>query len=324
MSVPDAATIALLNTTIIELNRYFAVFIFFFGTIGNILNTLVLSRRILRSNPCAWLFLTSSIANIIAILSGLISRILSTWLLDLTATVGWICKLRAFILFHSRTIAFWLIALASIDRWLSSSRNVHRRQMSNLKNAQRGLFIIIFVSTLVYIHLIYCYDADQTNSPLKCYGNTLSCRLYSDLCFAFITILIPLILMMIFGLITISNIHHSQNKIQPIKSTTGKQRSLTRKTDRQLIIMLFVQIILLSVFTLPIFIQRLYITLTMNVVKSDLQNTMDNFIYNLAFLLYSVANGMPFYIYTLTGGSIFRNALSNLTQSMLRKIACNS
>ncbi len=102
----------------------------------------------------------------------------------------WNTNSRAFILFHSRTIAFWLIALVSIDRWLSSSRNFHRRQMSNLKNVQRGLFI----STLLYIDLIY------------------------------FTILIPLSLIIIFGLITISNIRHSQNNIQP----------------RELIIMLFV------------------------------------------------------------------------------------
>lgn len=246
MSTSDADAIAEFNNATTQLNCYFAVFIFLFGVVGNVLNTLVLSHRTLKKNPCSWLFLTSSIANLIAIISGLISRILSTWSLDLTLTVGWICKFRAIILFTSRTIAFWLITLASIDRWLLSNHIVHRRQMSNLKNAQRGLLIIIFFSTLIYIHLIYCYDVNQADAPLKCYGPTLSCRLYSDLCLAFITIAIPLVLMMVFGLITISNIRKSLQAIRPAHLPTIKQPSLKRKTDRELTIMLFLQIILLN------------------------------------------------------------------------------
>jgi hypothetical protein len=320
MSSSEAATIASLNNIINQLNRYFAIFIFVFGIVGNSLNVLVLSQRNLRSNPCAWLFLTSSIADIIAIISELLSRILSTWSLDLTATVRWICRFRGVVLFDSRTIAFWLITLASIDRWLSSSRDVHRRQMSTLKNAQRGLCIVTIVSTLVFIQLVYCYDANQINAPLKCYATTLACSLYSDLCFAFITVAIPLALMLIFGLLTISNIRYTQHNIQPSQSSVIRQRLLKRKTDRALTVMLIVQIILLAIFTVPLFVQRLYITLTNNVPKTALQNTVNNFIYNVAFLIYSIADGMSFYIYTLAGGSTFRNAFFHVAQVTLRKI----
>ncbi|CAF1551301.1 unnamed protein product, partial [Adineta steineri] len=117
-SLSDNVIMASLDNALIQLNRYLAVFILLFGVIGNILNIFVLSQRKLRINTCAWLFLISSIVNIIALIFGLLTRILSTWSLDVTATIGWTCKLRAFILFNSRTIAFWLITLASIDRCL--------------------------------------------------------------------------------------------------------------------------------------------------------------------------------------------------------------
>jgi hypothetical protein len=152
--------------------------------------------------------------------------------------------------------------------------------MSTLKTAQRSLIIITFVSTVVFIHLLYCYDANQNNGPLKCYGATSSCRLYSDLAFAFVTVLIPLILMISFGLMTVSNVRNSQRRTEPVGASQVKQKS-NRKLDRQLIKMLVVQIILLSIVTLPLVIQRLYITLTMNVTKNYLQNTIDNFVYNL-------------------------------------------
>jgi hypothetical protein len=118
MSSSDMTTITLLENIVTQLNRYLAIFILLFGVVGNILNILVLSQQTLRANSCTWLFLVSSAANLIALLSAFTSRILSTWSLDLTTIIGWICKLRAFILFNSRTIAFWLITFASIDRWL--------------------------------------------------------------------------------------------------------------------------------------------------------------------------------------------------------------
>ncbi|CAF4337476.1 unnamed protein product, partial [Adineta steineri] len=106
-----------------DLDRYLSIGILLFGTIGNILNCLALSQRSLRSNPCVFFFLASSIASIITLISGVLVRLLSDWSLslDLTNTISWLCKVRVYILFNSRTIASWLIMLATCDRWLSSS-----------------------------------------------------------------------------------------------------------------------------------------------------------------------------------------------------------
>ncbi|CAF3336602.1 unnamed protein product, partial [Rotaria sp. Silwood2] len=132
----NASRIALLNDVSTQLNRYFGIFIFFFGIVGNALNTCVLSQRPLRSNPCAWLFLVSSISNSIGILAGLTSRPLSTWSADLTATNQFLCKLRAFLLHVAINVGSWLIMLATIDRWLSSNINANLRRRSTMKHAQ--------------------------------------------------------------------------------------------------------------------------------------------------------------------------------------------
>ena len=126
LSSSDTDLITLLNNVSMQLNRYFAIFIFLFGTIGNIINVLVLSQRPLRSNPCAWLLLVSSIVYSISILTGLLPRFLSTWNADVSSTNQVLCKIRIFIFFNSYTVAFWLIVLATFDRWLSSSTNVNR------------------------------------------------------------------------------------------------------------------------------------------------------------------------------------------------------
>ena len=74
-SSSDFIVIAYLQDTLSHINFYFGLFIFIFGIVGNILNILVLSQRTLRPNPCVIIFLGSSTAGIIAILSGLTSRL---------------------------------------------------------------------------------------------------------------------------------------------------------------------------------------------------------------------------------------------------------
>ncbi|CAF5148963.1 unnamed protein product, partial [Rotaria sp. Silwood1] len=94
-----------------QLNRYLSIVILLFGVVGNLLNCLALSQRTLRSNPCALLFLASSIASLITLISGVAVRLLAGWTIDLTDSIGWLCKFRIFILFSSRTTASWLIAM---------------------------------------------------------------------------------------------------------------------------------------------------------------------------------------------------------------------
>jgi hypothetical protein len=323
-----------LNNISAQLNRYFAIAIFLFGVIGNVLNILILSRKPLRSNPCTWLFLVSSIAYLISILAGLASRFLSTWNADLTNTNQVLCKMRSFILFDSLTIAFWLIMLATVDRWLSSSTNANRRQRSTLKNAQRGTILIITISTLIEIQQLFCYEANLTNTPLQCYSKTVLCGIVSDVSFALITILFPLLLMFIFGLKIISNVRQTHARLQPMGTTidghVGHNTSTVntvrqnqqRKTDRQLLIMLFIQVLLILVLTLPLALSKLYTTITRNISKSALRNTIENFIFNLFLLFVNIASGMPFYIYTLTGGSVFRKALFSFVKMLGRKMMC--
>ena len=58
--------------------------------------------------------------------------------------------------------------------------------------------------------------------------------------------------------------------------------------------------------------QRVYATATMNHPKSDVQSAIESLVYNFLLLLNFLAHGIPFYIYTLTGGRVFRTALWNV------------
>jgi hypothetical protein len=78
----------------------------------------------------------------------------------------------------------------------------------------------------------------------------------------------------------------------------------------------------LLLLTLPISATQLYLTMTSHIVKSPLRNAIENLIFNTLLLFLYLACGMPFYIYTLSGGSVFRKALFNLLKTVGRKMMC--
>jgi hypothetical protein len=329
----DAALTVSLNNASNTLNRYLPIFIYIFGIIGNFLNVLVLAQRPLRSNPSAVFFITTSIAGLVAIVSGLTSRMMSGFAVDLTLTVNWICVIRNYVLYSARTVALWMIALAAIDRWFSSNVDVNLRQMSKMKNAQRSILVVLIFACLINGPIIYCYKADVTGALRGCYGSTYVCSVLTDLIYAVITTVLPLLLMVIFGLLTIRNVRHTRNRIQdmtmvsmsyqnqnrPTEITAQRQ---SRKRDRYLLKMLFTQVTLLCLFTCGHAIQKAYSSITSNVSSSLLEAAIANFIFTILTLLNFTASGMPFYIYTLSGGSIFRNAILELIKTASRKILC--
>jgi hypothetical protein len=173
--------------------------------------------------------------------------------------------------------------------------------------------------------MLYCYEANITDAPLKCYGKSEICRLATDLIYILITIAIPLILMVRFGLLTISNVYDVRSRMAStttisINIPSQTEPSQLRRTDTRLLRMLLVQILLLIILCVPQALQKLYITLRPFGSGSELEDAINTFLYNIDILLAFIASGMPFYIYTLAGGSIFRNASMNLIQTVVRKI----
>jgi hypothetical protein len=330
----NADLIVSLNNASNTLNRYVSIFIFIFGMIGNFLNVLVLSQRTLRKNPSAAFFLASSVAGIIVILSGIISQMLSGYNLDLSLTNKWICKIRNFILFGSRTVLLWMIVLATVDRWLSSSVAANLRSLSNLQNARRSMVVVLIYTCLINAPILYCDEANLTGVLRGCYASTHICRLTTDLIYSFGTILLPLLLMVIFGLLTTRNVHHVQNRVRNVTvlrmsvdirttSTITSGQTQGKKTDRQLLKMLLVQVTLLFVFTCPHAAQKVYSSFAPTPPSGSLENAIQSLIFDVLTLFTFIASGMPFYIYTLTGGSIFRNALIHLVKTIVQKILCH-
>jgi hypothetical protein len=206
--------------------------------------------------------------------------------------------------------------------------------MSTLKNAYRSMILILSFSALVYAQLFYCYEANLINSPLKCYGRTALCRIVIGMFDASVTVTMPIMFMMIFGMMTISNVRQSQRRIQPVPMLTfvsannvilpisARHQQRSKRTDRRLLMMLFFQVIVLTLLSLPFTIVEIYSTLTVTQYKTPLQAAIVNFVFNFALLLVYLCCGTPFYIYTLYGGTVFRSALLNVVKFAGRVMRC--
>ena len=135
--------------------------------------------------------------------------------------------------------------------------------------------------------------------------------------------------MFVFELMTIINVRKAAlRRVQPIIMTMAVQGTTinagscrSRKTEHHLLLMLFMQVILLTLFSLPQAIQNLYSNITVYVIKNSSSSPINNSIFNLFFLLTYVTNGMPFYIYTLTGGTTFCKALLMRCEKLVERLS---
>ncbi|CAF1056995.1 unnamed protein product [Adineta ricciae] len=323
----DDTLITNVNAITNRFNRYFSIVLILLGIIGNFLNCLASAQRKLRKSPCALFFFHSSIANLVTITSGAFVRLLGTWSLNISNTVDLFCKLRLFILYTSRTTASWLITLGVVDRWLSSSKNAQRRQMSTMENAKRAMYIVLCLISSLHVHILYCYRANLSDSPVECYSTVTWCRLLTDMEFALLNVVFPSLLALIFGLLTIRNIHTFRtvpvtDPITNQENDRRRHRRRLKKGDFHLLLMLLVQVTLTTVFNFPLAVQYLYSDIHPYHNRTPLSLAVNDLIFTLLFLLSYLSNSMPFYIYTLIGGSIFRKALVSAMKNLVRKIIC--
>ncbi|CAF0760563.1 unnamed protein product [Adineta steineri] len=118
---------SLSNATIAEINALnYANEVFFLfwtfasialGTVGHLLSIYVFTRPILRSNPCACYFLAATVTGLFVSYINLPLRLLQyVFNYDVFKYSNASCKILSWILFCSRALASWFIALASIDR----------------------------------------------------------------------------------------------------------------------------------------------------------------------------------------------------------------
>ncbi|CAF1129734.1 unnamed protein product [Adineta steineri] len=286
----------LINTISAQFSRYAPLPILIFGFIGNIFNILIFTRPLLIKNPCSTYFICASFANFGDLFFGLVLRSLSDgFRIDPASNYLILCRFRYFILHSSMVLSSWFTILAGIDRYFISSRNVHRRQLSNLRYSRYISAITTFVGLAIYSHVLALFTIEQLKTGPYCYALVGPYRVFYDFFYFATFSFTPPIIMIILGLATYYNVRQTRSHVAPIVTNNGNSGQLKRR-DRQLLKMTCIQFICIIILTLPIAIQKLYATFTQNVVKGATQVAIENFITILLRIFVHINASTSFYV----------------------------
>jgi len=276
-----------------ELMIILGIILLVIGCIGNVLNLFVFGSWIRSSssrrngingssNGPLYLF-TASACNLVVISYPLIVRIIFDGYGNLVTynNALFVCKLRFFSLQTVHLISLSCTCLATLDRYLLSSRNVRLREMS-FTSRQTKQFIAI-ISIILSIHSI----------PIAIYYDVVNnqCAFVSQiysLYYLFMVIIllygiIPAVFLLVFGSLSLAQ----------IKAATG----LMNRRDRQLSHMHLIQSVSVVISSLPYCIYNIYASSlfanTLNVTKTP----TELFCEYLAILMFYIHSSINFYIF---------------------------
>jgi hypothetical protein len=289
-----------------QLLRYMPLVTMIAGIIGNTLNCLIFTRRSLRRNSCSIYFLASSIANFFGIFFGCLTRFLTTFQINPPSSeMALYCRAKTFLTYIGLAASTWFIVGACADRYASSASSARIRSFSQVKIAQRVVGLISIFVIAVYFQMNFCFDGSIQAG--NCYPSTPLCNSFNDFNLLVTYSLFPPILMLILGLMTIRNVRKGQQI----------RREVNAK-DRQLTVMLIIQVICISILSMPISIQKIYAEMTLHEIKSSERQIIENFFATFVVLLALMNTSTSFYLFTLTG-KVFRKELKVLFISNRRQ-----
>jgi hypothetical protein len=157
---------------------------------------------------------------------------------------------------------------------------------------------------------------------------TGAAALYHSIYICLVAAILPMSLMIVFSLLAHKNLRKMLHTVHPMNTTIPNQeekvnshseRIRARHSDRQLSKMLFVQIIVYMIFTIPYPIQKIYnaIILIIGGTRSDQRVAIENFMLFItsAFLM-SFYSAASFFIFLTS--SAFRKELQKIFISIFR------
>lgn len=235
------------------------------GLTGNFMNVLIFSSiRTYRTTPCTFYFLIHGLGSIAFLIINLPYRILSSgYGSDFLQTSSIWCKTRQYLIISIGSLIFTCSCLSTIDQYLSTSRNVYLRNLSNIKLAYRLILITLIVCCLHAIPGIFYFNIHPI-SNICAITNTI----YAYYAIGYIlglNCIIPVLIMFLFGCLTYRNIRAVRHLV-------------AQQTDRQLTKMTLFQIIVVIVTVTPYGIGFVYNLITSGTTKSSTRLQIESFI----------------------------------------------
>ncbi|UJR06980.1 hypothetical protein I4U23_011268 [Adineta vaga] len=295
------------------------------GLIGHLFNVYIFTRPSLRSNPCVMYFLAATIFGLLVTCFILPMRLIQSAYIgtDPGAYSSIICKVIWFLLNSIRASSFWLIVLACADRYFCSSTSTNKRAWSSIRVAIRSIPFTILLCFIAYIHVPIFFKIDiisATNKPV-CYpsGPPGTYRLFLSYFNLIFFGLAPSLSMCAFAMLMLRNIKKSKLlRVLPLTSVNNVVNKNRHKTDRQMVRMLLIQILVYSVTGITFSIAWIILATSSTQAKNSVQVAKENLINAVVGMCSNTGPCLSFYLFTLSS-KLFRKELNNLFNRCIKK-----
>ncbi|CAF1027923.1 unnamed protein product [Adineta steineri] len=320
----QAQLIALVNLLNKTISQYGLGLIWFVGNIGSILNCIIFSQPTYGKSPCAMHFLASSVAQFFTFNFALLTRLLQYgYGIQGTNIYVWFCKVRFYLFYIFVAVPRYNIVMASVDRYFASSRSALRRQWSSPKIAIRLIIGNIIVWCIIYVQVLIFYDI--TNGSCS-YGSG-AYGIFFSIYISIDSGILPLLLLLIFGLLTVNNIHKTRRRIDA--APTGNPGRPTQavkmsKKDIQLHRMLANQICLFIVLNMPNPCYLVYRSFTITLVKSPFRRATETFLSNMTYALIHLGFSLTFANFFISSDIYRREFLQVIRIKILRRTSAST
>ncbi|CAF2858015.1 unnamed protein product [Rotaria sp. Silwood2] len=283
---------------VLQVNVYLQPVLFCLSVIANTLNIYVLSSRALRSSPCTHYFIACAVFCIIYTTLVCPLNFARGFSIDWVNTpIG--CKMHTYFAFLTPLLARVMLVLASFDRYCSSSQSPRLRSTSTVRRG-RLLIIITTILCIIYISpMLAMYYLKEPSGICMQYSNLLiSMYVFSQIIIYYVSLHL---LMIIFGLLTISNTRQHITRVGPQLDVVRG-----RRTEKQLTRMLLLQISVHLVLTTPI-----GIIYSMNAFDPSTRTPNNRAVRNILFMWQQCDYFVSFFLYVLSG-SVYRKELAHI------------
>ncbi|CAF0833188.1 unnamed protein product [Adineta steineri] len=281
------------------------------------MNVLTFAQRTYNRRACSLYLSIASICDFIHLNSGPLTNILQYGFhYDWTINSNTYCKLKSYISFVFTVISATLTAIASIDRYILSSRNTNRWKFSTRSIAVRCILFTIFFWIFFSIPIAFCYtryNHSSHNEQLICsnVSQHMPCHIIQIIYTCIFNGFLPPVIMIYFGLLTCTNARNLRRR-----SLTDSAR--LRQINYQLTLMLILQTVKSSFASLPFAIFNCYLLATIKLDKSLILQAKENLVNQIVYLLFW-SNYTSFFVY-IYSSDIFRH---QCMKAMKRLVCCS-
>ena len=216
----------------------------------------------------------------------------------------------------SRGLPPWLIVLAGADRYLCSCASIKKRAWSSIRVANRLIPLTVLLSIIAYIHVPIFFNITiipATQKPI-CYppGPPGTYRIVLSFFSLIYFGLSPSLCMLLFSILTFRNITRSKKiSLRSSMNVENAANRNIRKTDRQLLRMLFVQVLVYFVTATAYSIGEIVSSISAIQPENVVRVAQDILSTAIVGMMSNTGPCLSFYLFTLSSG-LFRKQLKKL------------